>query len=241
MKRLPNAPLIEVLIELRWKIRNKEDLTRVQFLYGDIYAELKDKYPYRENIVPVDIPIELTINQPAYRFRVEKDKYPLYQVGPGVFTVNTIHELYDWETFYAQCKELIEKFLDVYSFQTDELIKPTILYLDFFPLDFNKQDVNEYVNKRFNVNIEQSFITNPGLPTSINLAFSYRTEPGNLLVFFQKGKNKKQDGILLQTKITGNGVKSEKELIMEWLDKAHKTCSNSFKRLTEGELYESFK
>jgi len=242
MSRLPNAPLVEVLIELRWKIKSKEDLTKVQFLYGDIYAELKNKYPHRETIIPVEIPIELTINQPAYRFRVEKDKYPLYQVGPGVFTVNTIHEIYDWETFYAQCDELIEKFLGVYSFKKDELINPTIQYLDFFPINFNQENVIDFVNKRFKVKLEQSFIQNPGLPTDINLAFSFNSKPGNLLVFFQKGRNSKgQEGILLQTKVTGNGILGEKDLILEWLDNAHNMCSESFKKLTAGELYESFK
>lgn len=242
MSRLPNAPLVEVFIELRWKIKTNEDLTKVQYLYGDIYAELKKKYPHREAIFPVEIPIELTINKPAYRYRVEEGKYPLYQVGPGIFTANTIHEIYDWKTFYAQCDELIEKLMDIYPFKADELINPTIQYLDFFPVNFNQENVVDFVNKKFNVKLEQSFIPNPGLPTDINLAFSYKIEHGNLLVQFQKGMNKQnQEGVLLLTKVTGNRIACEKDLILEWLDKAHYSCSNSFKKLTEGELYESFK
>lgn len=43
MSKLPNAPLIEVVIELRWQITQKNELTGIQYLYGDLYNELKDK------------------------------------------------------------------------------------------------------------------------------------------------------------------------------------------------------
>ena len=39
-------PLIEVVIELRWQITQNE-LTGIQYLYGDLYNELKDKFPHR--------------------------------------------------------------------------------------------------------------------------------------------------------------------------------------------------
>jgi uncharacterized protein (TIGR04255 family) len=53
MSKLPNAPLIEVVIELRWQITQKNELTEIQYLYGDLYNELKDKFPHRESIIPV--------------------------------------------------------------------------------------------------------------------------------------------------------------------------------------------
>ncbi len=115
MSKLPKAPLVEVVIELRWQITNKDELAGIQYLYGDIYNELKGKYPYRESILPVEFPMEMTINQPVHRFRTEKGGYPLVQAGPGILTLNTINSIYFWDTLYNDAGELIEKFFNVYT------------------------------------------------------------------------------------------------------------------------------
>lgn len=89
MSKLPKAPLVEVVFELRWEIAEKADLMQVEYLYGDIYAELKDKYPHRERILPIEIPVDLTVNKPVFRYRANKNSYPLIQLGPGLITLNT--------------------------------------------------------------------------------------------------------------------------------------------------------
>ncbi|HPH00719.1 MAG TPA: TIGR04255 family protein, partial [Tenuifilaceae bacterium] len=89
MSKLPKAPLVEVVFELRWQIINKVDLSKIPYLYGDIYSQLKNKYPFRESIVPPEIPIDILINQPVHRFRTAPNDYPLFQVGTGIITLNT--------------------------------------------------------------------------------------------------------------------------------------------------------
>ena len=78
---------------------NKSDLSKVQYLYGDLYSELKQKYPHRESIVPTEIPLDILINQPVHRFRSAPNDYPLFQVGPGIITLNTTDSKYYWNTF----------------------------------------------------------------------------------------------------------------------------------------------
>lgn len=242
MSKLPRAPLVEIVLELRWKITNKTDLSKIQYLYGDIYSELKNKYPFRESIVPTEIPIDILINQPVHRYRTANNDYPLFQVGPGIITLNTIDKKYFWDTFSKDMEELVGSFLKVFPIDSNEKLTPSILFLDFFPFDFEKKDVYNYINEKFNIVFNQSFILNENYPKDINLGFYYEIPTGDLSITFQKGKNSSlQDGIVLQTRINGKSLNPNIAIISSWIEKSHDTCSELFKKLTEGELYESFK
>ncbi|HEY5125634.1 MAG TPA: TIGR04255 family protein [Ignavibacteria bacterium] len=242
MSKLPKAPLVEIVLELRWKIINKSDLSKVQYLYGDLYSELKQKYPHRESTVPTEIPIDILINQPVHRYRSAPNDYPLVQVGPGIITLNTVDSKYYWDTFSEWAEELIISFLKVYPIDINDKLTPSVLFIDFFPFDFEKDDIHKFLNDKFNITFGQSFFDSPKYPTNLNLGFFYSLPIGDLSINFQKGKSiNKQDGIILQTRINGNSLNANKEEISDWINKSHEICSDLFKKLTEGELYESFK
>lgn len=242
MSKLPNAPLVEIILELRWKIVNKIDLSKVQYLHGDMYSELKDKYPFRESIVPTEIPIDVLINQPIHRFRSGPNEYPLIQVGPGIITLNTTDSNYYWETFSKWSDELIDVFLRLFTKENSQNITPSILYLDFFTFDFEKDDVHQFINKMFNISLSQSFVKPDKPPTNLNLGYYYELPLGNLSVVFQKGKNeKKEDGILLQTRLDGKPLEGKREVLNHWINESHEVCGDLFKKLTDGDLYKSFK
>ena len=241
MSKLPKAPLVEVVFELRWNLTGKDELAKVQYLYGDIYNELKSKYPYRESILPADFPIEIIINQPAHRFRAGQNRYPLIQVGPGIITYNTIDSLYEWQDFFNNTSELISTFLKIYPFEKNKTLSPGILYLDFFPFNFEKDDAHAFVNENFNVNFNQSFYNNEKFPTDFNMGFAFPVDLGELRINFLKGRNNNREGILLQTRVNGNPLAAEHKNLSNWLQEAHTLCSDLFKQLTRGRLYESFK
>jgi uncharacterized protein (TIGR04255 family) len=244
MSKLPNAPLVEVVAEIKWKVENKNDLSRIQYLPGDLFNEVKTKYPDRESIIPPDVPLELVLNKPAHRFKsVKNDGYPLIQVGAGVVTLNTLDEIYQWQDFFKELKEVTEKFIKVFPYEQDEKeIYPGILFLDFFPFDFEKQNAIEYINQYFNITLQQNFFETDTFPGDLNLKFSYKVDLGDLIVTFQRGKNNEQkEGILMQTRINGIALNANTEDISGWFENAHEFCSDLFKKLTEGELYDSFK
>jgi uncharacterized protein (TIGR04255 family) len=241
MSKLPKAPLIEIILELRWNITNKTDLSKIQYLHGDIYSELKEKYPYRESVVPPGLPMDILINQPFHRYRSAANDYPLFQVGPGILTLNTIDTKYYWDNFSDCAEELLKSFLKVFPFDIGEKFTPSILYLDFFPFDFDKADVYNYLNQKFKINFGQSFIKNENPPTDVNLGFYYTISDGDLSITFQKGQNNSRNGIILQTRINGVPLEPEVEKIQSWYENSHNTISDLFKKLTAGELYESFK
>jgi len=240
MSKLPNAPLLEVVFELRWSVKDKSDLMDAEYLYGDLFAEIKNKYPHRERILPIEIPVEITINKPVYRYRANQNGYPLVQIGPGLLTLNTTANLYEWDIFFDDAKELIKTFLKI--FKSEKKFNPSLLYLDFFPFDFNSRDVTKFINENLNIKIEQSFIENVVHPKEINIAYSFDIEQGELKVSLQKGIDKsRNEGLLLQSRINGAPIQPETNLITEWLNNSHGICSNLFKELTKGQLYESFK
>lgn len=244
MSKLPNAPLVEVVAELKWEITSKEELNKIQYLHGDIFNEVKKEYPQRESIIPSEIPLELVLNKPAHRFKSNTNKgYPLIQVGAGLVTLNTIDPIYQWETFFEQLSALTQTLMDVFPYGKDEKpIYPGILFLDFFPFDFDNNDAIEYVNRFFNLRMDQHFHEASKPPNDINFMFSYPIQLGNLIITLKKGRYaKKEEGILLQTRINGNLQKAGFKPITTWFDEAHEICSDLFKKLTEGELYESFK
>ena len=72
MSKLPNAPLLEVIFEIKWDITNKSDIAKFQYLHGDLYSNLKDKYFYRESLLPSEVPFEMVKGMPVYRFRKEE-------------------------------------------------------------------------------------------------------------------------------------------------------------------------
>lgn len=242
MSKLSKAPLVEVVFELRWPVSDKSDLMVAEYLYGDIFAEIKNKYPYRERVLPIEIPVELTINKPVYRYRANKNDYPLVQIGPGLLTLNTTANIYEWDIFFNDAKELTRIFLNVFKNENEKQFNPSLLYLDFFPFDFKNGDISKFINKNLDIKIEQSFIENTGYPKDINVAYSFNVKQGELKVSLQKGSDKSQnEGLLLQTRINGKPLSADNDFFAEWLNESHEICSNLFKKLTKGQLYESFK
>jgi len=240
MSKLKNAPLIEVIFELRWGISNSDDLAKAQYIYGDLYNELKEFYPYREAIVPAEVPIEMLINKPIHRFRKAKNDYPLCQVGPGIITHNTIDKHYFWNKFYENTTKLIEAFSNV--FHLNEKITTSLLYIDLIPFDFTSKDVYKFINDHFNIEFKQSFFEEISQPFDLNFGFYYKTKFGNLELTFRRGrKNENEEGILLQTRLNSNNMNTDKTEILNWLENAHYTCSNTFKKLISTNLYNSFK
>lgn len=242
MSKLPNAPLLEVIFELRWQVKSKSDLTKYQYLVGDLYSSIKGDYPTRESLAPPEVPIDILINNPVFRFRKGEKQYPLVQVGPGLLTLNTTDEKYFWSDFYDCADKLNDNFFKVFPVD-DESFKPSLMYLDFFSFDFSRKNVNDHINELFDINVKQGFIDDKSLnPFNLDLGFFYETSLGNLSVTLKKGQNgRKENGIVMKTTLHGKKDMTNSNDILAWLNNAHDFVSDVFKKITKGQLYNSFK
>lgn len=81
-----------------------------------------------------------------------------------------------------------------------------------------------------------------GNPFHLDCGFFYETSLGNLSVTLKKGQNgNKENGIVMQTSLHGKDSMKNSENVLSWLSKAHEFAGNTFKEITKGELYNSFK
>lgn len=241
MSKLPKAPLLEVIYELRWDIKNEQDLVKFQYLHGDLYAAQKLNYPSRELLTPADMPMALTINNPVYRFK-SKENYPLFQLGPGLLSLNTTDATYFWEDYYESCRSLTASFFDVYQLSNEERFRPNLIYLDFYKFDFLNNNVIAFINDNLNIALSQNFYKTTNNPSTINLAFNYITKLGQIDILLNTGLNASNEtGLVIRTQLNGSVVRPSTDEIMLWLNEAHTFCSNLFKKMTKGELYETFK
>ena len=241
MSKLPKAPLLEVIYELRWDIKSEEDLVKFQYLHGDIYAAQKLNYPSRELLTPANLPMALMINNPVYRFK-SNDGYPLFQLGPGILSLNTTDSTYFWDDYYENCKSLTASFFNVYQLSNDEKFRPNLIYLDFYKFDYLNNDVITFINENLNILLNQNFYKSTNNSATINLGFNYITELGKLDISLNTGLNgNNETGLVIRTQLNGPVVAPNTDEIMSWIDKAHTFCSNLFKEMTKGQLYETFK
>jgi uncharacterized protein (TIGR04255 family) len=241
VSKLLNAPLLEVIFELRWKVTSKEDLAKCQYLHGDLFAVIKEDFKYREALVAPEVPMELYQNFPAHRFRVAQNDYPLVQVGPGLLTLNTIDPKYIWEDFELLIQKTIQNFLKVYKFELKDEITLALQYLDFFEFNFETNDVYAFLSNNLNTSVKQDFYNNQSHPDNLNLVFQYNTNLGSLTISIARGRNiQKKDGIVIRTAVYSKSLVPNIKLIHDWLSKSHEFCSQLFKDMTKGELYKSF-
>ena len=240
MSKLPNAPLIEVIFELRWNVSDKQELGKCQYLHGDLFALIKSDFNYREALIAPEVPMELYQNVPAHRFRFAQNEYPLVQVGPGLLTLNTTDSKYIWNDFKSQIDNVISKFLEVYQFDEKQKISLILQYFDFFEFDFESANVHEFLKNKLKISVEQEFYANISKPNNLNLSFHYKTEFGQLTITIFRGQNNAKDGIVMQTNITSDPIQPDLNVISIWLNNSQKFCSQLFKDMTKGTLYESF-
>lgn len=101
-----NAPLVEVIVEVRWKLFPLAALPggAVDPFFTEalpVFQESLRKlgYGHAERLVPNDFPLEMMPGQPIWRIRREPNLWPLYQLGPGLLTMNAAPPYRGWVHF----------------------------------------------------------------------------------------------------------------------------------------------
>ncbi len=238
MSRLPKAPLIEVIFELRWNSLDQND----HYFQGDLYPLIKDKYPHRESVVLPGMPAgSFVFGGPTHRFRAEPNGYPLIQAGPGVLTVNTIDSKYSWTEYEGWIIEVLKKLNQIYTFNNNHNVRLTLQYIDLIKFDFTKDDVISFLKDNLHVTVSQQFYPTKSAAKNVGLALLYENELGSLNIGISRGQNNlREDGIAIQTNLTSGIIVPEIGVVSDWLRKAHKLTSDLFKEMTKGKLQNDF-
>jgi uncharacterized protein (TIGR04255 family) len=243
---LKNAPLKEVIFELHWELEYIPE-QKIQIDEGFEEAAINFKsacqqdFKVVEILKPSSIPYTAFIHQVTHRFFKEKGQYPLYQFGPGVFTVNDNNKNYKWEDFSQLVLNGVRCLKNSYS-KPLVLSKTELRYVDAVPVnalgDTSKFD---FLKNHLNVNAEgYKFVD--GHLEDINFAKRFSVSDDfylNMIIATAIEKETKGDGIIWQTFIN-NKKRISWEDLRSWIDQAHKIASSTFKNMLSDELYKHF-
>ena len=247
MSKLKNAPLLEVIFEIKWDTSSKQDIIDFQYLHGDLYAHLKEMYPIRENLIPPEVPLEVIRGLPVFRFRKEKGSYPLVQIGLGLLTINTVDDKYYWDDLKNEINGTLKIFSEIYPKIKNLKLTPILTYIDFFSFDKSINNSIDFINSNFSLIINDNFtdISKNLLLNNVNFTLNYKVENYNDIVSINlrdgSVNSKQRTGIIMQTKIVGEKKLYSNETLIKWLDQSHELSSDIFKSITQRKLYATFK
>lgn len=248
---LENAPLIEVIAEVRWEL---VPLGLIPGAAIDPYFDLVSNnlssnlrqigFGVIEPQVPPEVPRELVAHNAVNRYRAQPGAWPLYQHGPGVFTCNITPPYDGWTGFRPILEQGIKALIASYPAPSEMLkVNGLILrYVDAFtekhgrvePDTFMRQGLGVWVNlpDRFS---EELNLRGPN-STAIDMKFSGTRVTGTSLgLKLQPAKKDDVEATLLELNASvSERQQPDPDAIMAWFDDAKGLVGDAFRALTDG-------
>lgn len=247
MARLPNAPLQEVIFEVRWRLHPGKDHGQVQdagyeLAVGRLSSLLEKDFPHYRRIVPAELPDQLLLYRPIHQYWKGENQWPVLQLGPGIFTVNCTDQSYDWESLF---KPLITTALNwlVQAYREPLLFAfASLKYIDAIKTnDYGgvSNDWQTFIKNNFNIEYNNFFNTR-GKQSRIHLDQTFELEDGSeIQVQMSNGTKNNEPAVVWQTAILKKNNFSNKELV-EWAQSAHNISHELFVEMIKPHLYASF-
>lgn len=255
-QKLSHAPLVEAIIEIRWKLDEPQPGLLVdpqyKILVGRLYDRLAESYPFHEPLPTASMPDEMLAYAVQHRFRVEKGKWPLVQVGPGIVTLNDT-ENYSWDNDFEQrATKLITTLFETYPHAKKSLKISGIQlrYIDAIDFNFSNENIFLFMRDKLKISLsfpDELFNDSPikSLPTGINTLFAFPiTDPSGILSLrFANGTHNQAEALIWETEVRSkeSELPEMPENFSKWLNSAHDLTHNMFFKLIKGPLEEAFK
>jgi uncharacterized protein (TIGR04255 family) len=260
MSKLKNAPLIEVIFELKWgKTSQKGHEFTIEFPQEEqalmpgkfqIHAET-DGFGFLE-VLENNPPIPHVVR---YRYRQKPEGYPLYQLGNGIFTINQIDTEeyeYDWDAFKTHIERGIKLFEKSYPLPIQKLpvIDIQLRYRDVI-LAQDDECILTFIAEKLNLGtltlppeLTGDDYINTECPTgSFTLQVGCEKPNGQIICQINQGlKDGKKAFILDFIIISKVNVFAEitSKNLMDWCKEAHDHHQTIFNAICRKELLETF-
>ena len=252
-RELKYKPLVEAILEVRWMLQGTPPGPQVdphyKLLLGRLFDRMITDYPEHEQLPAANIPDELVGHVVQHRFRVAANSWPLVQIGPGVFTVNSTAD-YKWLDFRPRVLSATAKLYDAHPKVGDLKITNLILrYIDAVDFDYVGDNVFGFLRDKLKMNIslpESLFISTGGQnkPNKLVCQYSFKCEKpqGLINIRFATGQKSHTPAVVWETAVetTGEDLPEMPKAFEGWLDAAHKITSDWFFKMIEGELERRF-
>ncbi len=255
-----NAPLIEVLAEIKWHIMPLASMPGMAVdphfsaFSDDFKKEIgKSGFSSVEKIVPEKIPLELMPFKVIFQFREKPNKWPLFQIGPGLLTANTIPPYEGWDYF----KKLIyqglfslykaypcpERYLHISSIE--------LRYIDGFTSDHGYEKYRHFVRENLGIEgsipkkIVEKYVSYPeDIVISQEVMMNLNTPKlSNGFIKISPGKKENNEAVFSELIIRKDIEleQSNPSSLLAWFDEAHVVLRDWFEIMTSDQLKKNMK
>lgn len=263
-EKLPSAPLVEVIFELRWKLQSLSPDVPKQFwtdpgyfaAVGPFQGEAANLGFPRVRDRPGTDQHVLIAGVVRQQFLRDGDAaFPLFQIGPGIFSINDGQD-YDWPAFKARTVKGLASLSKAYG-GASGLLAPELIelrYVSSFDADVTGYtDFLRFVNEdtKIRLTMPKKLMKGCGDLTDGNISFQHSIPgiPGTIFsVQMASGQVAAARTVLLITKIVTRGENLllgraglSPKLSGAWLDSAHQVASDFFRGAISSRLLKKFK
>jgi len=137
-----NAPLVELIVEVRWPVKTigvpgappivGDTSATFDLWFQQLTVALREEgFQELERLVPHDTPP--FAHQPVFRYRQPGERFPIYQFGHGIFTINAGPPNYvSWKSFRPTVKTGLEALIDAKPSELQSFTNASLRYIDSF-------------------------------------------------------------------------------------------------------------
>ena len=247
MKKLPNAPLQEVIFEIRWELdidpkTKQSDDTGFELASGRLHKLLENRFSHYQRKVPSSFPEQLLHFNTVHQYWTAEGKWPVIQLGPGIFTVNDTDVNYQWEEqYFPLVLDSLKKLHEAYGVEAMPINFVNLRYINSVKLEEHgfDDDWQKFVLANFNFNFKNSFNTRGKLKQIQFNQYFELEDNSELQINFSSGKRDDQNALIWQAAI----MKSDnfrQEGIEKWLESAHQKTHDLLTEMTQKDFYASF-
>lgn len=248
-----NAPLVEMIAEVRWGLTPIASIPNagIDPFYDVLKQSLKKYtsdfgYPVVQEIVPPEIPRELLAGTATTQFRKTSGAWPLFQLGPGLFTINMADGYKGWKGCFREevalgIKSLYEahpapKMLQITSIK--------LIAIDVFSAEHGFKNYLEYSKNFLGLGrvLPENFVNqyakeDESFEVNSETKFQLKNLEDSLArVNISGGQKNNKKALILQTAIESNKNLEGVETVMRWFDEAHLVHRKMFRSLLTAQL-----
>ena len=252
-KELKHKPLVEAILEVRWKLQGEvpggQTDPHYKILLGRLFDRMLKEYPVHEQLPTANIPDEFVGYVVQHRFRVADNSWPLVQVGPGIFTLNSTSD-YKWSDFLPRALTAVNQLYDAHPKSENLKITNIVLrYIDSTGFDFVNRNTFEFLRDKLKIDISlpNNFFEGTNVetfPSSLTFQSSFKCDKpkGIINVGLATGQNNNAPALIWETTVesAGGDLPEMPGAFESWIEAAHAITNDWFFKMIEGELKRSF-
>lgn len=244
--KLPNAPLQEVIFEIRWDLEKADNNQfydpKFELAIGALRQALKSEFPVVKRKMDPSIPSEMLPHQTLYQFWTGGNEWPVVQIGPGILTINETEAKYEWKRQYLPTIEKTLSNLKAAYGAWPPVKSAMLRYIDTVDVEnYHFENWLQFIDDNFNIKLENQFDPRGKLKNFyIQETFGLKEAKDlQIILANDQKKDKLNDVIIWQTAVQQQAY-FELDPLIAWLEEAHDYTSNLFKELLKKDFYDSF-